>query len=72
MPGGRASCSHLPLTVMPQRSSVLRGIGIGDLDGWLSSQGVLSQISAERLWGAATEVQVAARVQGVFALPMGI
>ena len=33
MPGRRASRCHLPLIVMPQRCSVLRGIGIGDQDG---------------------------------------
>ena len=33
MPGRRASRSHLPLIVMPQRCSDLRGIGIGDQDG---------------------------------------
>ena len=33
MPGRRASRSHLHLIVMPQRCSVLRGIGIGDQDG---------------------------------------
>ena len=33
MPGRRASCSHLPLIVMPQRCSVLHGVGIGDQDG---------------------------------------
>ena len=33
MPGQRASGSHLFLIVMPQRCSVLHGIGIGDRDG---------------------------------------
>jgi len=33
MPCRRASRSHFPLIVMPQRCSVLRGIGIGDQDG---------------------------------------
>ena len=33
MPGQRAFSSHLPLIVMPQRCSVLHGIGIGDQDG---------------------------------------
>ena len=33
MPGWRVSHSHLPLIVMPQRCSVLHGIGIGDQDG---------------------------------------
>ena len=33
MPGLRASCSHLTSNVMPQRCSVLHGIGIGDQDG---------------------------------------
>ena len=34
MPGQRASRSHLHLIVMPQRRSVLRGIGIGHQDGY--------------------------------------
>ena len=33
MPGRRASRSHLSLIVMPQRCSVIHGIGIGDQDG---------------------------------------
>ena len=33
MPGRRASRSHLSLIVMPQRCSVLHGIGMGDQDG---------------------------------------
>ena len=33
MPGRKASRSHLPLIVMPQRCSVLHGIWIGDQDG---------------------------------------
>ena len=33
MPGRRVFRSHWPLIVMPQRCSVLHGIGIGDQDG---------------------------------------